>query len=59
LKLRSFGSCYVCGREVWGFVLRPARPYATSGHTRLAWQDGEGVRHSTCEPSDRGLAIAK
>jgi hypothetical protein len=48
---RPFGRCYVCRREVFGFVVRPARPYATSSHTRLAWEDSKGIRHSTCEPA--------
>jgi hypothetical protein len=51
MKLRPFGQCYVCRREVFGFVVRPARPYATSSHTRLAWEDSKGIRHSTCEPA--------
>lgn len=50
MKVRSFGSCYVCGKAVYGYVLRDARPYATSRHTRLAWRDEKGVRHSTCDP---------
>jgi hypothetical protein len=58
-RARVLGTCYVCGRSVWGFMLRPGRPYATSTHTRYAVGDEKGVRHSTCyrpEPDDRSAA---
>lgn len=48
------GTCYVCGGAVWGFVLRPGRPYATSKRTRYAVGDEKGVRHSSCYPSEPG-----
>lgn len=53
-KAKPLGDCYVCGKVVWGFVLREGRPYATSSRTRYAVKDREGVRHSTCYPSEPG-----
>lgn len=59
-SITNFGPCYVCHRSVWGFVLRPGRPYATSTKARYAAMDNrEGVmlvRHSTCDPSEAGSA---
>jgi hypothetical protein len=59
---RVLGTCYVCRRLVWGHVLRPGRPYATSTKTRYAVEDERGIRHSTCwqsvedVPTRKGIA---
>lgn len=48
-KARVMGTCYCCGKKVYGRrTVDPDRARRLSGN--VAVRDGEGVRHSRCNP---------
>ncbi len=52
-KARVLGSCYVCGKPVWGRrTTDPKRAAMLKGN--VATRDAGGVRHARCRPSGPG-----